>query len=67
ILPAISLTGVLHLDILTRSWTGEEFRNYVEVLLDNMNPYPRQNSVLIMDNSSVSVHHFEGLRELVEA
>ncbi|KAJ3871426.1 hypothetical protein F5051DRAFT_340907, partial [Lentinula edodes] len=44
---------------------GEEFRNYVEVLLDNMNPYPGQNSVLIMDNSSV--HHFEGLRELVEA
>ncbi|KAJ3924766.1 MAG: hypothetical protein NXY57DRAFT_876188, partial [Lentinula lateritia] len=65
ILPAISLNGVLHLDILTRSWTGEEFRNYVEVLLDNMNPYPGQNSVLIMDNSSV--HHFEGLRELVEA
>ncbi|KAJ4463298.1 hypothetical protein C8J55DRAFT_375684, partial [Lentinula edodes] len=65
ILPAISLNGVLHLDILTRSWTGEEFQNYVEVLLDNMNPYPRQNSVLIMDNSSV--HHFEGLRELVKA
>ncbi|KAJ3875284.1 hypothetical protein F5051DRAFT_300586, partial [Lentinula edodes] len=65
ILPAILLTGVLHLDILTRSWTGEEFRNYVEVLLDNMNPYPGQNSVLIMDNSSV--YHFEGLRELVEA
>ncbi|KAJ3856679.1 hypothetical protein EV368DRAFT_16885, partial [Lentinula lateritia] len=65
ILPAISLNGILHLDILTCCWTGEEFRNYVEVLLDNMNSYPRQNSVLIMDNSSV--HHFKGLRELVEA
>ena len=30
-----------------------------------MNPYPRRNSVLIMDNAST--HHFDGLWEMVEA
>jgi hypothetical protein len=60
ILPAISLDGVLHLDIITRSWTAEQFRQY----MDQMNPYPLRNSVLIMDNAST--HHFDGLREMVE-
>ena len=64
ILPAISLDGILHLDILTRSWTGEEFSKFVDVLLDNMNPYPQRNSVLVMDNAAQ--HHFDGLRALVE-
>lgn len=65
ILPAISLEGVLHLDIIAGAWTAVEFRKYVEVLQDQMNPYPQRNSVLIMDNASI--HHFEGLREMVEA
>ncbi len=65
ILPAISLDGILHLDILTRSWTAEEFESFVDILLDKMNPYPQKNSVLVLDNASV--HHFEGLREMVEA
>ena len=32
--------------------------------MDQMNPYPQRNSVLVLDNASV--HHFDGLRELVE-
>nr|GAT43019.1 predicted protein [Mycena chlorophos] len=64
VLPAISLDGILHLDIITRSWTAVEFENYIETLLDNMKPYPQPNSVLVMDNAST--HHFEGLREIVE-
>ncbi|KAJ7870268.1 hypothetical protein B0H13DRAFT_1570023, partial [Mycena leptocephala] len=65
ILPAISLDGVLHLDILTRSWTGEEFRTFIDTLLGNMNPFPQRNSVIVMDNASA--YHFEGLQEMVEA
>lgn len=65
ILPAISLDGVLHLDILTCSWTEDTFTQYVEVLLTHMNPYPLKNSVLVMDNASQ--HHFEGLRDIIEA
>lgn len=64
ILPAISLDGVLHLDIITRSWTAEEFRSFVDILLDKMNPYPQKNSVLVLDNAST--HHFDDLREMVE-
>ncbi|EPQ51993.1 hypothetical protein GLOTRDRAFT_20614, partial [Gloeophyllum trabeum ATCC 11539] len=64
ILPAISLDGVLHLDILTCSWTVEEFQLYIDMLLDNMSPFPQSNSVLVMDNAST--HHFEGLRDIVE-
>jgi hypothetical protein len=64
ILPAISLDGVLHLDILTCSWTAKEFRLFVDVLLDKMIPYPQKNSVLVLDNASA--HHFEDLQEMVE-
>ncbi|KAJ6620064.1 hypothetical protein B0H10DRAFT_1792322, partial [Mycena sp. CBHHK59/15] len=62
VLPAISLNGVLHLDIIARSWTAVEFRNYLDVLLDIMNPFPHDNSVLVMNNASV--HHFDGIREM---
>lgn len=65
ILPAISLSGVLYIDIIARSWNGEEFSRYLDALLDRMQPYPNPNSVLVMDNSSV--HHFQGVREKVEA
>lgn len=64
ILPAISLDGVLHLDIISRSWTSEEFATYLNILLDAMNPFPLPNSVLVMDNAST--HHFDGVREIVE-
>ena len=64
VLPAILLDGVLHLDIITRSWTSEDFEQYIETLLDNMNDYPKRNSVLVMDNAST--HHFEGLRDIIE-
>jgi hypothetical protein len=65
VLPAISVDGVLHLDVITHSWTAEEFEQYIETLLDNMNPYPQRNSVIVMDNAST--HHFDGIREIIEA
>src|ERR1700761_9350378 len=65
VLPAISLDGVLHLDIITRSWTSEDFEQYIETLLNNMNRYPFPNSVIVMDNAST--HHFEGIRNIIEA
>ncbi|KAF9230527.1 hypothetical protein BU15DRAFT_15744, partial [Melanogaster broomeanus] len=51
ILPAISLDGMLHLDVLNESWTGVTFYRFIEGLLDNMNPFPQRNSVLVMDNA----------------
>ncbi|KAJ6521367.1 hypothetical protein DFH09DRAFT_939118, partial [Mycena vulgaris] len=64
ILLAISLDSVLHLNIITRLWTAAKFHNYLDVLLDIMNPFPPDNSVLVMDNASV--HHFDGIWEMVE-
>ena len=44
---------------------ADEFRTFVNILLDKMNPYPQKNSVLVLDNASA--HHFDELREMVEA
>ncbi|KAJ7358536.1 hypothetical protein DFH08DRAFT_687040, partial [Mycena albidolilacea] len=62
--PAISLDGMLHLEIITRSGMAAEFRNHLDVLLDIMSPFPQDNSVRVMDNASV--YHFDGIREMVE-
>lgn len=65
ILPALSLDGVLHLDVKPRSWKGATFYHFVDTLLDKMNPYPASNSVIVMDNASI--HHSLEVQELVEA
>ncbi|EGN96981.1 hypothetical protein SERLA73DRAFT_58381, partial [Serpula lacrymans var. lacrymans S7.3] len=65
ILPAISLDGVLHLDIIKESWRAVTFYCFIEGLLDSMSPFPQKNSVIILDNASI--HHSSELRELVEA
>ncbi|KIK24465.1 hypothetical protein PISMIDRAFT_46654, partial [Pisolithus microcarpus 441] len=64
ILPAISLDGVLHLDVQAESWKGATFYRFMDALLDSMNPFPQLNSVVVMDNASI--HHSPELRELVE-
>ena len=55
---------MLHLDVINQSWTAATFYRFIEGLLDNMNPFPQHNSVVIMDNASI--HHSPELRELVE-
>ena len=40
ILPALSLDGILHPDVLDRSYTAATFNSFVDGLLDNMNPFP---------------------------
>lgn len=41
------------------------FNGFVEGLLDNMNPFPGRNSVVVMDNASI--HKSEELRAMIEA
>ncbi|KZP31943.1 hypothetical protein FIBSPDRAFT_723707, partial [Athelia psychrophila] len=65
ILLVLSLDGVLHLDIIEDSWNGVTFYNLIDALLDNMNPFPQRNSVVVMDNASI--HHSPEVRELIEA
>ncbi|KZP05777.1 hypothetical protein FIBSPDRAFT_765399 [Athelia psychrophila] len=53
ILPALSLDGILAVDIIEGSFTTIKFARFVNGLLDQMNPYPGPNSVIIMDNCGI--------------
>jgi hypothetical protein len=64
ILPALSLDGVVHLEVLDHPFNGEEFGDFVEGVLDRMQPWPLPQSVLVMDNASI--HKVPGIREMVE-
>lgn len=65
VLPALSLDGVLHVHVQDHSYTSAEFREFVDQLLDNMNPFPQKNSVVVMDNASI--HRSQELQDMVEA
>ncbi|KZT61242.1 hypothetical protein CALCODRAFT_427958, partial [Calocera cornea HHB12733] len=65
VLPALSLDGVLCLKIVEGSFDTLSFMEFVECCLVNMNPFPNQNSVLVMDNCRI--HKSDLIREMVEA
>jgi len=65
ILPALSLDGILHTSILEGSHNGDTFFDFIDGLLDKMNPYPNPRSVIVFDNASI--HHGEDVVEMVEA
>jgi hypothetical protein len=64
ILPAISLDGILHLEVLENTITGNDFQHFVQGLLPRMNKWPLPNSVLVIDNASI--HKVAGIQEMVE-
>jgi hypothetical protein len=47
------LDGIIYLKILEGSFTTVTFGNFINELLDQMNPYPGPNSVIIMDNCRI--------------
>ncbi|GBE86874.1 hypothetical protein SCP_1001160 [Sparassis crispa] len=65
VLPALSLDGVLHLDVQDHTYKAEEFNSFIDGLLDNMNPFPQPNSVIVMDNASI--HKSQHLADMIEA
>ena len=40
ILPALSLDGIIHLEVLDHSFNSDEFQNFIEGVLDQMQPWP---------------------------
>jgi transposase len=64
LLPALSLDGILHLEVVENAITGTDFRWFVEGLLLRMNKWPLLHSVLVIDNTSI--HKVAGIREFVE-
>ncbi|CAB4491539.1 unnamed protein product [Rhizophagus irregularis] len=66
ILPALSLDGIIALDIMEDSCNKERFRNFILAkVLPNMNAFPQQNNVLVMDNAQI--HHDEYLVNFIES
>lgn len=59
---AITTSGIIYSHIKTGSYNGEQFLDWLEGLLQVMNPYPAPHSVLILDNCRM--HHVEGVAEM---
>jgi hypothetical protein len=47
------LDSIIYLKVLGGSFTALTFMKFIEELLDQMNPYPGPNSVIIMDNCAI--------------
>lgn len=54
VLPAISLNdGILFCKIREGAFRSDSFKDFILGLLDNMQPYPGPNSVIVMDNCKI--------------
>ena len=53
VLPALSLEGVIFSDIVKGSYDGKKFVQFVDELMNVMNPYPGKHSVLVMVNCQI--------------
>jgi hypothetical protein len=65
LLPALSLDGILHVKIAEGSFTAARFYEFIDGLLDHMEPFPRKNSVIVMDNAHI--HKDPAILELIES
>ena len=51
VLLALSMHGILHVDIQCSAYTMDSFNNFIRGLFLHMNPFPGPQSVLIMDTA----------------
>ncbi|PKC01482.1 hypothetical protein RhiirA5_261733, partial [Rhizophagus irregularis] len=65
ILPALSLQGIIAVDIMEGNCTKEKFREFVISNVPQMNAYPNEQSVLVLDNARI--HHDDDLIDYIEA
>jgi hypothetical protein len=66
VLPAISLdSSILHCDIVEGSFRADTFALFIQKLLDNMQPFPGHNSVIVMDNCRI--HKNSYIEEMIRA
>lgn len=63
ILPGLSLEGILAVDIIEGSFTSKKFARFIDGLLDQMNPFPGPNSVIVMDNCRI--HKSEAILDMI--
>jgi len=66
VLPALSLNnGIIHCKIRQGSFKSDSFKDFILGLLDQMNPFPESNSVIVMDNCKI--HKREDILEAINA
>ena len=57
VLPALSLEeGVLHCDVIEGAFDTAAFYKFIERTLEQMQPFPSTNSVIVMDNCKIHKH-----------
>lgn len=61
-LPVLTVDSIIYSHIKMGAYNGDQFLEWLEGLLEVMNPYPAPNSVLILDNCRI--HHVESVDEL---
>ncbi|KDQ61872.1 hypothetical protein JAAARDRAFT_86434, partial [Jaapia argillacea MUCL 33604] len=65
VLPALSVDGIIALDIFEGSVTKDRFISFVkEQLAPKLTPYPGPRSVVVLDNCAI--HHDEEVRQIIE-
>jgi hypothetical protein len=65
VLPALSLSGILTVLIVKESFNAPLFLEFIELCLAAMNPFPADNSVLVLDNCAI--HKSPEVRAMAEA
>ncbi|TFK78702.1 hypothetical protein K466DRAFT_506868, partial [Polyporus arcularius HHB13444] len=64
VLPALSVDGMIALDIFEGSVNKDRFLQFLnEELAPKLNPYPGPRSVVVMDNCAI--HHDEEIRRVI--
>jgi transposase len=65
VLPALCLDGVIDIRIIEGSFSGNVFNEFIMGLLEEMDPYPARNSVIVMDNAAI--HKTNNIHEHVQS
>ncbi|KAF8582226.1 hypothetical protein K439DRAFT_1247321, partial [Ramaria rubella] len=64
ILPAISYEGILATKVVEGLFNTGLFMEFIQGLLDHMQPFPAKNSVIVMDNCKI--HKNPAIIEIIQ-
>jgi hypothetical protein len=53
VLPALTLDGIIAVDLVEGSYNTNRFKKFIDGLLDQMNPFPGPCSVIVLDNCRI--------------
>ena len=63
VLPALSLDGIVALDIVEGSYNTKRFKRFIRGLLDQMNEFPGPRSVVVLDNCRI--HKSKAITDMI--